>query len=154
MSHDEELEFGFDYDLPESKNVFIDVAKGEVIEKGEITPFQSMQAIAKQNGYDINEPKNSCKKCYGRGYIGKDSVTKMPLPCSCIYPVKTPQEKENENLSDSKLTSGNPRISRKQKRDMKQRFLKYMKKNKNKISASNVPVESISEEVNVNETEN
>jgi len=29
------------------------------------------------------KPKQSCKKCYGRGYAVKDAKTKSCLPCSC-----------------------------------------------------------------------
>lgn len=31
-------------------------------------------------------PKNNCKKCYGRGYIGFDVKTRYPLPCVKCYP--------------------------------------------------------------------
>lgn len=29
-------------------------------------------------------PKASCRKCYGRGYIGKDLKTNQYVPCSCV----------------------------------------------------------------------
>lgn len=33
-----------------------------------------------------HEPKPNCKKCYGRGYIGFDNKTKMPIACYKCYP--------------------------------------------------------------------
>ena len=31
-----------------------------------------------------NMPKASCRKCYGRGYIGKDLKRNQYIPCSCV----------------------------------------------------------------------
>jgi hypothetical protein len=31
-------------------------------------------------------PKASCKKCYGRGFVGKNSTTKELIPCRKCYP--------------------------------------------------------------------
>jgi hypothetical protein len=122
--------YGYDYELPEDRDVFIDTESGKVVEKEELTPFQIIKSIAKENKYEINDPDPSCKKCYGRGYIGKDSNSKMPFPCKCIYPKRTPQQKEEDRMVDSKL---NVKLSRSAKRHYKREMLKYIKKNKNKI---------------------
>lgn len=30
------------------------------------------------------KPSSSCKKCYGRGYIGKNKTDFTYIPCSCL----------------------------------------------------------------------
>jgi hypothetical protein len=32
----------------------------------------------------IKKPSSSCKKCYGRGYSGKNSLDFTYIPCSCL----------------------------------------------------------------------
>lgn len=32
----------------------------------------------------IKKPKSNCKRCYGRGYIGRDRVKKYFIMCNCI----------------------------------------------------------------------
>lgn len=34
-------------------------------------------------------PKKTCKRCYGRGFIGKDANTNELIPCRKCYPWKT-----------------------------------------------------------------
>ena len=31
-------------------------------------------------------PKKNCKKCFGRGFIGRDSETQELIPCRKCYP--------------------------------------------------------------------
>lgn len=38
--------------------------------------------------YVWNEPKSNCKKCYGRGYIGKNVKTHLKVSCNCLYKTK------------------------------------------------------------------
>jgi len=35
--------------------------------------------------YVWNEPKSNCKKCYGRGYIGKEVKSHLKVACRCLY---------------------------------------------------------------------
>jgi len=35
------------------------------------------------SGVTFGNPRKGCKKCYGRGYIGKNTETGMPIMCSC-----------------------------------------------------------------------
>jgi hypothetical protein len=35
-------------------------------------------------------PKQGCKKCYGRGYIGKDVTTQEVVMCHKCYPMLQP----------------------------------------------------------------
>jgi len=127
--------YGQSYDLPENRTVIIDESKGEIIERSELTVFQNMKLIAEQNGYVIKDPKTGCKKCYGRGYIGKDFKTQMPIPCNCIYPARTDNEQTSENIMDAKAEVAQPKASRKQRRDYKKRLMKYISKNKKSLMA-------------------
>ena len=93
---------GQNYETPKDVDKFIDTSKGEIVDKSKLTEFDVIKAIAKQTGTEIRNPRSGCKHCYGRGWIGKDWVTKAPIPCSCIYPHKTPDQLLKESQSDRK----------------------------------------------------
>jgi hypothetical protein len=93
---------GQKYETPKDVDKFIDTAKGELIDKSKLSDWDVIKAVAKQTGTEIRNPRGGCKKCYGRGYIGWDSVTKAPIPCHCIYPPKTPDRKMQEQNQDKK----------------------------------------------------
>ena len=40
--------YGYDYELPEDRDVFIDTENGKVVEKEELTPFQIIKSIAQR----------------------------------------------------------------------------------------------------------
>lgn len=122
------------YELPEEKELLFDSESNEVIEKEELSVFQQIKLIAEQNGYgdEIRKPRSGCKKCYGRGFIGREAKSQTPIPCNCIYIPKSPIEKMNESLTDSRL-GAQPKPSRKQRREQKRKMLKYIAKNKKKI---------------------
>lgn len=51
---------------------------------GKIREFESEEK-AKEEGYTVllkREPKPNCKKCYGRGHVGKNDKGEY-VPCSC-----------------------------------------------------------------------
>ena len=61
-------------------------------ETGEIRKFNTVEemseAIATGNWVALGKkPRASCKKCYGRGYIGKNDAGKY-VPCSCVKPIR------------------------------------------------------------------
>ena len=93
---------GQNYELPELADKFIDTSKGELIDKSKLSDFDVIKAVAKQKGVAIRNPRSGCKKCYGRGYIGWDNKTKAPIPCNCIYPAKTEDQKMQEHNIDKK----------------------------------------------------
>jgi hypothetical protein len=113
------------YDIPDNADTFVDTKDGSVVKKEDMTPFQIIKAIAKQNNLNIKDPSKSCKHCYGRGYESIDSATKMPIPCRCLFRGKTDQEKMSEAMYDSKKNTG--RISRQQKRKMRKLLLNNYK---------------------------
>lgn len=53
-------------------------------------PKPSGPQVINAYGYEIKvpyPPKNSCKKCFGRGYIGQESKTKLIIMCKKCYPM-------------------------------------------------------------------
>jgi len=107
---------GSQYEVPEAADAFVDTGSGKVINKEDLTPFEIIKAIAKQNNHDIHDPKPSCNKCYGRGYEGMDSQTKMPIPCRCLFRGKSETEKMRESFYDAQRLQG--RVNRAMKRRM------------------------------------
>lgn len=111
---EENLLFNQQYEMPEDKDGFIDESTGEIIEKKDLKPIDVIKAVAKQMGQTINDPNPKCSKCFGRGFTARDSKTKVPIPCTCIYPPKTMEEKQNDKNIGNKFAS----MLRKQKRRM------------------------------------
>lgn len=112
---------GEQYDLPTDADSFVDTDTGEVIKREDMTPWQIIKAIAKQNGTILQDPLKGCHHCYGRGYEGIDAHTKMPFPCRCLFRGKTDKEKEAENLYDQ------GRMTKTFSRDQKRRMKKALK---------------------------
>jgi len=102
---------GQKYENPKDVDKFIDTSKGELIDKGKLSEFDVIKAIAKQTGIEIKKPNSGCKHCYGRGWIGKDYITKAPIPCNCIYPPKTHAQKIVEATTNGKKEM--PKMNRK-----------------------------------------
>jgi hypothetical protein len=113
------------YDLPSNKDSFIDVKDGKMIEKADLSPFEIIKAVAEQTGTAIRNPRNSCKKCHGRGFMGTDFKTQMPIPCNCIYPTKTDVQKMNEMMYDNNRLGG--KLNRDQRRRMDKFYKKHLK---------------------------
>ncbi len=51
--------------------------------------YKEIQRAAKELGIALKEPKVNCRKCFGRGWIGYNTATNKPIPCSCILPKET-----------------------------------------------------------------
>jgi hypothetical protein len=65
----------------ENKKLYaISIVTGEIftIEESDVKLLYNYQIPLK------TRPKGNCKKCYGRGYVGTDSSTKLYLLCPCI----------------------------------------------------------------------
>lgn len=93
---------GQNYQAPADVDKFVDTSKGELVDKSKLTEFDVIKAVAKQTGTEIRNPRSGCKHCYGRGWIGKDYKTGAPVPCRCIYPPKTHDQKMQEAHTDQK----------------------------------------------------
>lgn len=55
-------------------------------ERVELNPLEKIKFAAERFGVILNDPNPSCKKCFGRGYIGIDTKTQIPVACACITP--------------------------------------------------------------------
>lgn len=74
------------YDKVENVEVVFDGNDNPIDKKDlQLTPLQVIKGMARTLGQDINDPKPNCKRCYGRGYTGRDSESKAPIPCLCMY---------------------------------------------------------------------
>ena len=100
MSTDNSELYGQSYDLPEDKSGIMDTKTGDVISSDELTPLDVIKAVAKETGIELRDPNEGCKKCYGRGYIGRDSMTKQPIPCTCIYPAKSEDDEIQDRIAE------------------------------------------------------
>lgn len=146
---------GTKYDVPDSADKFVDTKDGTVIDKKDLSPFQMIKAIAKQNNHNIKEPSKGCKKCYGRGFEGFDSETKMPVPCRCLFRGKSEQEKSADMMYDMKNHPG--KITRSQKRKMQKILLKQFKLQKKiirKITDKNIETPEMTDEQKKSNIEN
>ena len=108
------------YEIPDVADGFINT-DGSLIKREDMTHWEIIKAIATENGVKIQEPSSGCHHCYGRGYDGIDSKTKMPFPCRCIFRGRSDAEKESESFYDSNKM--NKKFSRNQRRHM----AKYLK---------------------------
>jgi hypothetical protein len=52
----------------------------------EMDPLKVIKAAAEGIGLILNDPKPNCKKCHGRGYLGRHADTGEPVACSCLFP--------------------------------------------------------------------
>lgn len=51
-----------------------------------MNPMKIIKDSAEQLGIVLQKPKPNCKKCHGRGWIGRKADTGEPIACSCIIP--------------------------------------------------------------------
>jgi len=73
-------------------------SKGNILDASDImvSPFDVIKNMGKSLGITVNYPKAGCNYCYGQGYIGRDSATKSPIPCQCIFDKSV--KKNNEDI--------------------------------------------------------
>lgn len=105
------------YKAPSTKTGVINTLTGEVEDNNEnIGPWDVITAVSKQLGIKIQDPNKNCKKCFGRGWIGRIASTKQPVPCQCIYPEMTADEQKRTRVYQDKMSVAT--MNRKQKRAM------------------------------------
>ena len=61
------------------------VTDEELVALKSADPMWIMKAAAEGMGIILNDPKPNCKKCHGRGYLGRKADTGEPIPCTCIF---------------------------------------------------------------------
>lgn len=62
------------------------VSDEDLVNLKEADPMWIMKAAAEGLGIILNDPNPNCKKCHGRGYLGRKADTGEPIPCTCIFP--------------------------------------------------------------------
>ena len=114
--------FGADienYNLPERKEVVLDVAGQKVIDTKDLSPIEMIEMTAKETGIRIKpfSKKNGvvdtgCRKsgCYGRGYTS--FTDNVPNPCTCLF-YKEDRDK-NKNALNRKIVRSFQKISKKE----------------------------------------
>lgn len=55
-------------------------------ERLELNPLEKIKFAAERFGITLSDPDKSCKKCFGRGYVGIDIKSQIPIACKCITP--------------------------------------------------------------------
>lgn len=116
------------YNLPEQKRGVIDPSTGQIKEMAELTPWDYIKGMATSMNIDIRNPKKGCTKCYGRGWTSKVAATGQPIPCHCIYPVLTPEQKRQESDNPMAIKSRLSVMSRDDRRRMQKNLFKGNKK--------------------------
>lgn len=116
--------------IPEKTNTLVirDTTTGEIRDH-KLTPWEIILEFAKATNTIIKDPRSGCKHCYGRGYSGIMSKTKQPIPCNCIFPVKSKVQKIQEHAMSTKFQLAN--LTKKQLRN-------YVKDNNIKLEAVDV----------------
>ena len=75
---------GEKYVAPAKDEKFIDVHKGTVIDKKDVSPLLQIKAFFESTNTKYREPRSGCGKCYGRGYTGFNTTTQAWIPCRCM----------------------------------------------------------------------
>lgn len=111
-----------EYELEDNQSQYFDSESGEILDSKDLTVFQKMKILAERMGYEINNPKKGCRKCYGRGYTGFEKETKSPIVCMCVYKEEDKQKiRENFQVQTQKL-------SRAQRRKLEKVMRRRMKR--------------------------
>jgi len=108
----ENLDFDVAYAPIKTEEVYIDQNQSVITQDDlQITPLDVIKAHAEQLGIELVDPKSSCKSCYGRGYIGRDSQSKAPIPCSCI-------QVDFNSVNNQTMYNRTRKLSRKERRQL------------------------------------
>lgn len=87
------------YNLPDDRDQFVDVSKGEIVDKKDIVPLEVIKMLSKKLGIVISDPSKGCKHCYERGYTAKEVYTGVPVPCSCLFRKMSADEKAKNMMA-------------------------------------------------------
>ena len=81
---------------PKSEYVLVEDVTGLPAPKRGPQTIKVVRYVKDKDGKDVKQeaqikvpyaPKDNCKKCYGRGYIGFESVSGKVMPCRKCYPM-------------------------------------------------------------------
>lgn len=68
------------------KEMFLPTDEAKAANIRNMDPLEAIKAAAEGIGLILNDPNPNCKKCHGRGYIGRHADTGEPIACSCLFP--------------------------------------------------------------------
>lgn len=68
------------------EQMFLPTDEAKAADIRNMEPLEAIKAAAEGIGLILNDPKPNCKKCHGRGYIGRHADTGEPIACSCLFP--------------------------------------------------------------------
>jgi len=134
---------GEKYDLPDNADAFVETGEGKIINRENLSPFEIIKAIAKENGTEIKDPAKNCSHCHERGFEGVDTITKMPIPCRCLF---RGRNDEGDALYDANKL--NKRISRAQKRRMARVLKRHFEIQKKDLNRRLAEGKSYDEDIN------
>jgi len=63
------------------EKIKMNVETGEIKEVAELTPEEVASKMWKEIGH---RPNPGCKRCHGRGYIGRNITTNTVVICRCV----------------------------------------------------------------------
>lgn len=116
-----------DYTIPDFKGGLVNPTTNVVEEEKPLTAWEVIQQMASVTGAVLKDsPNTGCKKCFGRGYVGRDTKTKAPIPCSCIFVASSPMQKAQENNIASSV--GFSSMSREQRRRLAKKMYSINKR--------------------------
>lgn len=108
------------YQAPEVKGGVLNTLTNEIADPDKIDAWDVIVHMSKIMDIEIQDPKSGCRHCFGRGWIGRDTKTRHPVPCSCIYPPKTEAQKHEENAYMNKVAMANMNRSQRRRVEKKQ----------------------------------
>jgi len=99
------------YEAPKEQEIVIDGSVTKDVK--ELPPFEQIKLASEKFGIEINDPKENCKTCYGRGFDGwrilnpnwkreKAPEEKEPVPCLCIFPKKIRDQQKQSGMMHNK----------------------------------------------------
>lgn len=141
--------YGQTYAQPKNRDEFVDVEKGEVIDKKDIPPIEVIREMAKRNNVPMTDPNKSCKHCYGRGYSGIDAATQAPIPCSCLFRGRTAKEKYDELQRSQGLVRMNHEARRRVKKEIHKRMVQAQRTQMSGITPTPIQAVSATSDVNI-----
>lgn len=119
-----------DYVVKPVEKLF-DKETGTVVEKKDVDPWELIKTVAKSSNVTLREPRKGCHKCYGRGWVGKDSKTQQPIPCNCVFEPKELKEQPiqiwNHSTKRAMMLETRRRMKKKSKTILKQATSDLMK---------------------------
>lgn len=141
--------YGQAYAAPKDRDEFVDVEKGEVVDKKDIPPIEIIKEWAKRCNVPISDPNKSCKHCYGRGYSGTDAATHAPIPCSCLFRGRTAKEKYDETQRSQSMIKLNHESRRRMKKEIHKRMGQIQKAPESMITPTPIQAVSATSDVNI-----